>query len=332
MTPDACVLGALRAAAAPLSIPELARQARLSPEMLEKRIAELRIAGYEIELQPHLGYRLLAAPDRLIADDLMAMLGQDDAPLPLPLSVLVFAETSSTNDVAARLGRSGAAAGTVVFAESQTAGRGRLGRRWESAAHQGLWFSLLLRPQLPVTEWTRLTTWAAVGVARGIETAVPGVRAGIKWPNDIYLSGRKAVGILIESSLGGAAAERFAVVGIGVNINHRLSDFPPELEGKAISLREASGADSAPLDRQAVAVALLRSLSALYPSLGSALPAIVAEAQARSVLLGKRVEIQSVSGSVAGVAEALEADGALRVRRDDGETVTVSGGEAVPCL
>ena len=140
--------------------------------------------------------------------------------------ILVLAETGSTNDVAAQLGRAGAPEGLVVFAERQTAGRGRLGRKWESAAHKGLWFSLLLRPTFALADWARLTTWAAVGIARGLEEALPGFRAAVKWPNDIYLLGKKAVGILCESVAGPGG---YAVVGIGVNVNHTREDFPQEL-------------------------------------------------------------------------------------------------------
>jgi len=264
----------------------------------------------------------------LAADELTTLLQQGAAPLPLPISVSVLAETGSTNDVAMGMGRAGVPQGAVVFAETQTAGRGRLGRRWESAARLGLWFSLLLRPRFAVTEWTRVATWVAVAVARGIETVLPACRAGIKWPNDVHLQGRKAVGILIESSLGTSIENSFVVVGIGVNVNHGPSDFPEELRETAISLREAAGAGTPALDRQVVAAALLRSLSTLYPVMESDFAAIVAEARARSVLLGKRVTVQSAGGTVEGAVESLEADGALRLRRDDGTTLAVSGGEA----
>lgn len=265
--------------------------------------------------------------DRLSADGLTALL-QQGAPLPLPLSVSVLSETSSTNDVVAGMGRAGVPGGAVVFAETQTAGRGRLGRRWESAAHLGLWFSLLLRPRFAVTEWTRIATWVAVAVARGIESVLPGCRAGIKWPNDVHLHGRKAVGILIESSLGSGIAESFVVVGIGVNVNHQTADFPDELRQTAISLREASGPGAPLLDRHAVAAALLRSLSEWYAIMETDFASIVAQAQARSVLQGKRVVVQSAGGAVEGVVEALETDGALRLRCDSGEIIAVSSGEA----
>jgi len=238
--------------------------------------------------------------------------------------ILVLEETSSTNDAAAQAGREGAAEGLVIFAERQTAGRGRLGRVWESAAHQGLWFSLLLRPAWSQAHWSRLTTWAAVGIARGLEAALPGCHAAIKWPNDLYLGGKKAVGILCESVAGPGG---YAVIGIGVNVNQTSDDFPPELRAKATSLREAAGPDAAPLERHAVAAALLSQLDALYPALERDFGAVVAEAQARSVLMGRRITLHGPLATEEAVAEGLEPDGSLRVICDDGSTRIVSGGE-----
>ena len=238
--------------------------------------------------------------------------------------ILVLEETGSTNDVAAQLGRAGRADGSVIFAERQTAGRGRLGRKWESAAHKGLWFSLLLRPAFALADWSRLTTWAAVGIARGLEEALPGCCATVKWPNDIYLAGKKAVGILCESVAGPGG---YAVVGIGVNVNHTRDDFPDDLRTKATSLREAAGADAGPLDRHAVAAALLRQLDRLYPALEHDFASVVEEAQARSFLVGRRITVHGPQETYEATAEGLEADGSLRVLCDDGETRMVSGGE-----
>ena len=214
--------------------------------------------------------------------------------------------------------------GLVIMAERQTAGRGRLGRTWESAAHKGLWFSLLLRPTFALADWSRLTTWAAVGIARGLEEALPGCRADVKWPNDIYLAGKKAVGILCESVAGPGG---YAVVGIGVNVNQTREDFPEELLTKATSLREAAGTNVEPLDRHVVAAALLRQLDALYPALEHDFASVVGEAEARSFLVGRRITVLVPKGAYEATAEGLEADGSLRVRCDDGGTRIVSGGE-----
>jgi BirA family biotin operon repressor/biotin-[acetyl-CoA-carboxylase] ligase len=318
MTVDARILRALRKAEQHLTQSELAGETQTSPAELANRIAELNAAGYEIEFQPHLGYRLISSPDRLIADDLTAMLDGTR----IGREILVFHETSSTNDVAARLGRSGSAEGVVVFAERQTAGRGRLGRKWESASHKGLWFSILLRPGIPYSEWARLTTWAAVAIARALERVLPGCHAAVKWPNDIHLNGKKAVGILFENVAAGSSS--FAVAGIGVNVNHTQEDFPEEFAWRATSLREVAGHS---LDRQQVTVALLQELDRLYDAAQNDFAVILAEAEARSCVLGHWIEVQGVTGKISGQAEALDPDGSLRIRLADGRTMAVSGGE-----
>lgn len=239
-------------------------------------------------------------------------------------AIKVLGETSSTNDVAGRLGREGAPEGVAVFAERQNAGRGRLSRRWESPPRCGLWFSLLLRPEFSLAIWARLTTWAAVGVARGLEEALQGCRGMVKWPNDIYLGGKKAVGILCESAAGPGG---YAVVGIGVNVNQQITDFPEELRARATSLRETVGPDAAPLDRHAVAAALLRQLDALYPLVENNFGEIVEEAQRRSVLIGRSLTVHAPNETYHAMAEGLEPDGSLRVRCADGTLRLISGGE-----
>jgi BirA family biotin operon repressor/biotin-[acetyl-CoA-carboxylase] ligase len=151
----------------------------------------------------------------------------------------------------------------------------------------------------------------------------------VKWPNDIYLNDRKAAGILIECS---TDANGFAVAGIGVNVNHSREDFPEELITRATSLREAS-AKSEEVDRQKVAVALLRQLDRLYCGLAEDFPALVAEAEARSILIGRQIEMRGAAGTgtLRGIAEGLEPDGSLRIRTEDGLVQTLSGGEVSIC-
>lgn len=305
---------------APLHLPgaDLATHLRVPLATVESRLDGLRAAGFQIEQHPGLGYRLVATSDRLVADDLLARLGQ----CPLIRGINVFAETDSTNERAAQLGRSGVAPGIAIFAERQTAGRGRFGRRWESSSHRGLWFSLLLRPELPVEHWSRLTTWAAVGVALAVEQAL-GVEVGIKWPNDLQIRGGKIAGILTESVFD-ATARPFAVVGIGVNVNHESGDFPPELATKASSMRIATGSV---VDRSALAVEILRSLDAHFPSMPARFPDLVEECARRSVLVGKRIAVDVGSTVIEGVASGLNAEGHLILRDAAGMLHTLTAGE-----
>ena len=315
---DVELLRLLRASAVHLPAADLAAQLRVPRAHVEARLDALRAAGFEIEKHPSLGCRLLVAPDRLIADDLKARLGE----CALIRDIVVFEETDSTNDRAAQLGRQGIAGGIAIFAERQTAGRGRFGRRWESAAHRGLWFSLLLRPALPMALWPRLTTWAATGIAAGIEQAT-GLSARIKWPNDIHLAGRKVAGILTEtvSDPGGAP---FAIVGIGVNVNHESSDFPASLAGSATSLRIAAGRA---LDRAALAAAIFHSLAARFAALAEDFAALVAEAEERSVLLGQWIEVRAAESILAGAAAGLDSEGRLLLRGADGSVRALTAGE-----
>ena len=165
MTTDTKILSALRANPDGVSGAQLAEQLGISRAAVWARIEELRRVGYEIEAGPHFGYRLVSSPDALHADDLLARLGPTQV---IGRDIQVFEQTTSTNDMMEKLARDGVKEGVVVFAESQTHGRGRLGRKWISPAHKGLWFSILLRPQLRPQEATQLTVASATALRRAI--------------------------------------------------------------------------------------------------------------------------------------------------------------------
>jgi len=167
--------------------------------------------------------------------------------------VQVIDEISSTNDELLRQGEAGAPSGTLLFAESQTAGRGQFGRVWNSAPGLGLWFSLLLRLEINDNSIPSLSAFAAVALVNTIrDLGIEG--AGIKAPNDVLISGRKVAGILVETRVG---KNPFAVVGIGLNVNHAPQDFPDDLRGHATSLAAVSGH---PFNRNGTASLLLRHL------------------------------------------------------------------------
>lgn len=315
---DVALLRMLREGRSHMPGAEFAAQLGTPLSAVKSRIAGLIESGFEIEHHPSLGYRMLSSPDRLIADDLLARLGSTA----LIRTIHVFAETDSTNDRAAQLGRGGVASGVVIFAEKQTTGRGRFGRHWDSAGGRGLWFSLLLRPEFHIEHWPRLTTWAATGIAAAIERET-GLVVRIKWPNDIVIDGRKIAGILTETFFEAGSAP-FAIVGIGVNVNHELADFPPTLAIKAGSLRMATGRA---LDRAAMAAAILRELSARWPLMWSEFPALVAESEARSELLGKWIRVQAGNSVVEGIAEGLDTEGQLLLTDQNGNLRTLNAGE-----
>lgn len=190
-------------------------------------------------------------PDRLIAAELEASLGGGI----IGRRVLVLETTGSTNDFLRQMLTPELPEGFVVFAETQTAGRGQRGNQWASASHQGLWLSLLLRPQLPIEESARLTNWAALAIVATIRSEL-GLEPTIKSPNDVYLDERKLAGVLVETKAG-RGDEFAAIVGLGVNINQCLEDFPEELQKRAGSLALALGRN---VGRSEFALALLREL------------------------------------------------------------------------
>jgi BirA family biotin operon repressor/biotin-[acetyl-CoA-carboxylase] ligase len=173
--------------------------------------------------------------------------------------IVVLEETTSTNDAILQRTTGETKEGLVVFAEHQTAGRGQHGKRWESARGKGLWFSVLLRPKIDIDKSARLTAWAAQTIAATIEQELS-LRATIKSPNDVYIEKRKVAGVLVEMRAQ-KRAPHIGILGIGVNVNHAAEDFPADLRETAGSLAMAAGR---PLDRDLLAVALLRNLDRGY--------------------------------------------------------------------
>lgn len=176
--------------------------------------------------------------------------------------IVIIEEATSTNDLAWAMAQQGKASGFVVFAERQSAGRGQRGNQWESAPHLGLWFSILLRPQIEPADSSRLTKWAAETVAQTIEEET-GIGAQIKMPNDIHVEQRKVGGVLVEMRVEKSGTYA-AIVGIGINVNHAAVDFSGALSETAGSLAIAAGKQ---IDRQLFAIALLRNLDRSYDKL-----------------------------------------------------------------
>jgi BirA family biotin operon repressor/biotin-[acetyl-CoA-carboxylase] ligase len=201
---------------------------------------------------------LRRAPEPLSAERLRAELGPD---VFIGREIIVRDKTASTNDDVWQLAKADAPEGLVVFAEHQSAGRGQRGNTWESAAGKGLWFSILLRPELAVSESPRLTRWAAKMIALTIENRCL-CKAAIKLPNDVLVNGRKIAGVLVEMRAR-VRAPHVAIVGIGLNVNQQPRDFSPEVRNRAGSLAMLLGRQ---LDRNRLAAALLRDLDSTYRS------------------------------------------------------------------
>ncbi len=231
--------------------------------------------------------------------------------------LLYFPTIDSTSSYVMSRAREGAPPGLLVLTDEQTAGRGRIGRSWKSLPGMQLEFSLLLKPSFPSHF---LVMASAVAVAEAVET-VAGIPAGIKWPNDIEVDGKKVGGILIETT------SDFGVLGIGLNVNGTLAD-DPLLGSSATTLADAAGH---PLSREMVFVELLQRFDLRYADLSmggsAAREALHTAWRGRLVTLGRRVTVTQGDASVSGIAEAVDAGGSLLLRRDDGTQATVRWGD-----
>jgi BirA family biotin operon repressor/biotin-[acetyl-CoA-carboxylase] ligase len=318
------VLEALRGAGdAWLSGEALSGQLGVSRAQVWKNIEALRKRGYEIEGEAGGGYHLVAAPDRLFADEVLR--GLETRWLARDFHYLE--STDSTNRVAFERGAAGAPHGSVVVAEGQTAGRGRLGRTFFSPPHRNLYTSVVLRPEIHLAEAPTLILAAAIAVAEAVGATVGDPEAAsIKWPNDVQLAGRKTAGILMELH---AEATRvgFLILGIGVNLNVSREEFPEELREVATSLAIFSGER---VDRAAFARRLYGTLEEVMDTFcRSGFEGLRSRFEARFHMAGHRVEVSEVGGSskLSGVALGIDPSGALRVRSDDGRETRVVAGD-----
>jgi BirA family biotin operon repressor/biotin-[acetyl-CoA-carboxylase] ligase len=236
--------------------------------------------------------------------------------LGLPLSVLE--QTGSTNDVAATEAMRGAAHGALVLAEQQTAGRGRLGRKWFSPRGQNLYMSLVLRPQAPPERLATITLAIGLAVAEAVAVFVPEAEVQVKWPNDVLIARRKAVGILVEASMCGAEV-RHVIAGIGIDVLQ--TEFDPEIAEIATSIARHA---SQPVERSSVLLEVLAQLSRRMEQFERAgIEPMLPELHRRDACLGQRVRCVHGVGRGAGI----QADGTLRVELDSGEAALVRAGD-----
>ena len=295
---------------------ELARSLGLSRTAVWKAVQQLRREGYIIEALPGSGYRLLAGGGAL------SELALRDHLRHRQLRLRVYPSIDSTNSTLKRLAESGEPEGLALLAEEQTAGRGRMDRRFYSPAGGGLYLSLLLRPGLGAADATALTACAAVAVAEAIE-ALTGRQTQIKWVNDVLVEGKKVCGILTEGAIDCETGRLlYAVVGIGINISPPPGGFPPELRGIAGALVDSGGeALRAPL-----AARVLDGLLDLYEALPER--RCYAAYRERSCLLGREILIHNWNGPpVPATALDIGEDFSLIVRGEDGGIRALRAGE-----
>ncbi|MFA4854893.1 MAG: biotin--[acetyl-CoA-carboxylase] ligase [Candidatus Omnitrophota bacterium] len=298
---------------------EIGQHLGISRQGLWKHIQDLKDSGYDIVAVPHLGYRLESCPDRLFIFEVTRGLNTKF----IGKKIHYFDYLASTMDLAMQLGMQAAPSGTLVLAESQTKGRGRLGRSWFSPKYKGIYLSLILRPGILPAASPILTLLSAVSICEAIKKVVD-LDAQIKWPNDVFIHNKKVAGILTEMN---AEVDKvnFVVTGIGLNVNNDKKS----LIAQATSLKEQAGAS---VNRILLLQELLRRIENNYFLLedkGSQV--IVDKWRNFSFTLGRRVKVYCQNKHIEGSAVDIDNDGGLLIRKDSGLMQKVSSGDVMHC-
>lgn len=300
---------------------QLSQSLKCSRTAVWKHIQELKKLGYRFESSPRKGYKLIQKPELFRAVELIAACGTSN----LGRHIHLYDKLESTQTEAHRLVANGSGHGTLVIAERQTSGRGRMGRPWHSPAGLGIWMSLVVTPQLSLSFAPQITLLTAVALCRTIRKNYQ-VDIGIKWPNDLLIKGRKVSGILVESS-GEDERIRYMVIGVGIGCNLETEDYPEELREIATSLTIESGVR---IDRTQLIASFLQQFEELYGLyLEQGFAPIRTLWESLSVSLHKPIRILSGGDWIEGVALGIDEMGALIVRQSNGEALHVYSGESI---
>lgn len=294
----------------PISGQEFADEFGLSRTAIWKYIKEFEEEGYEITSIRKKGYVLTHSPDRVNAANIQKHLKTAT----YGRNVTYYETCSTTQTIAHDDAQNGAPDGTLIIAEEQIAGKGRLARPWSSVARKGIWMSLIIRPSLMPQQAPQMTLVAAVAIVRAIEEVVK-IEATIKWPNDIMIKGKKITGILTELQSDPDRVKAI-IIGIGMNINHDKDDFPEEIQPIATSLKLESGET---IDRSRLISEILGFLELythMYEKHGFGPIKLLWEGYSNTA--GKRIKAVMLNETIEGVALGISEDGLLEVKRDDG--------------
>lgn len=304
---------------------KLSNELSISRTAIWKYINELRNDGYVILSSPKKGYKLDFVPDILNSFEISHGLDTEF----IGKYAEYFDVLGSTNDYAKKRAQEGCKEGTVIVADTQEAGRGRLGRTWASPKGKGIWMSVILRPVISPYDVQIITLAASVAVVSAIKKTT-GIKAGIKWPNDILLEGKKVCGILTEMS---SEMDRVnhLILGIGVNVNQQDKDFTEELRGTAASIRMYAEDKKLPVTifkRSDIIKNVLTELEAVYIEVCSGRSLnVLNEWRDYSAVLGKKIRVIYNDSEIAGIARDITDDGRLVVMCDDGVTREITSGE-----
>lgn len=275
-----------------------------------KHIEDLRKDGFELEAVRRKGYRIIKTPDNVSANEIRLGLKTEF----LGQYIDYHESVDSTQKIAHRLGLENAAEGTVVIADEQVQGKGRMDRVWHSPKSTGVWVSIILRPNIPLPMAPQLTLLTAVAVVQAIEECT-NLEPSIKWPNDILINGKKVTGILTELQ---AEADRIhsVIIGIGINVNQQKSDYPPELQEIATSLSIEKGEL---INRAELIRAVFSRLEKLYKLyLQNGFQPIKLLWESYAISIGKHITARTLSGNIYGKALGITEDGVLKIEDEDG--------------
>ncbi len=298
---------------------QISHRLGVSRQALWKHIQELKDMGYDIVAVPHLGYQLISSPDRLFTFEVSSGLNTNF----VGQKIFYFESVASTMEIAMQLGMKGLPEGTLVLAESQTKGKGRLGRLWFSPKYKGIYSSLILRPKLLPASASILTLLAAVSICEAIKETI-GLDTQIKWPNDIILHNKKLGGILTEIN---AEMDKinFVVIGMGINVNNDKKT----LTSGAASLKSGKKEN---INRITLLQEILRKIEINYLLLQhKGAGPILEKWRQHSITLSRRVKVYCHKEHIEGEAIDIDTDGGLLIRKDSGTTEKVMAGDVVHC-
>lgn len=299
---------------------EISDMLQVSRTAVWKYINQLKDMGYVIESQTKKGYRLLESPDSLLPQEIRENIHTEV----IGQHLKFLEQVDSTNLYAKKIAEGGFEDGTIIMADEQLKGKGRMGRAWSSPKGKGIWMTIMLKPKISPADAAKITLLTACAVCQGIEE-ICGIYPKIKWPNDIVINGKKLCGILTEMS-----AEmdeiNYLIIGIGINVNLELAEFPQELQAIATSIKIEKG-DS--VIRKELAAAIINKFESYYKvfiETGS-IKGYIMEYKKKSAILNKEVRVTSSFQELQGTVVDISEEGQLILKLGDGSIKEIISGE-----
>jgi len=314
------ILEKIRGSKKAVSGQALSNELNITRTAIWKHIKQLRKEGYNITAKPRVGYRLKKIPDLLLSQEIKRNLDTDF----IGINIINYPKISSTISVAKRMAKKGFPDGTVIVAEQQTFGKGRLGRKWESPKG-GIWASVILRPKMSPSEIVKLNMVVSLAIVKAIKD-VTGIQTEIKWPNDVLYQGSKVAGVLTEVDTE-IDSVNYAIVSFGINVNNKLDKLSANVQETATSIQEIKGKK---VKRLALFSAILSYLEKLFIECqNSGCGEILREWKQVCLTIGQELTIKTVEKQYQGKAIDIDDLGRLVLDTDDGQTVALLSGDIV---